>query len=244
MSHLLNQYASNRHLIMPAIGEGMALRLLNRNQLVPIYLSATLATQTLLGKTNQGLLTLSEYAKFLRDMRLTTNLPLIVDLQSGFGNPLNTYYAAQELERSGGDVLLLNDQHYPAHSEDQPATTNLADLLGKLRAAQDATSEGTEIWVKLEGLWEYGPTDILNRMQALTKAGADAIIIDHWQADQLTTIAAQKRTIPLLATWTPNCQMDAQIDAWLDTGLLIREAQRAQQVALAAFMGGIAYAQK
>lgn len=125
------------------------------------------------------MLTLSEYAKFLRDMRLKKNSLLIADLQSGFGNPLNTFYSAKELERSGGDILLLNDQTYPAHTTAEPITTTPEDLIGKLRAAKDALENpATQIWIKLEGIQSYGIDGIIQRIGYLAKAGADAIAID------------------------------------------------------------------
>lgn len=91
--------------LIPAAGDGNTFNLLTNSDTPAILLDATLATKTLLAEENPGLLTISEYAKFLRDMQLKKTTPLIADMQSGFGNPLNTFYAAQELERSGGDIL-------------------------------------------------------------------------------------------------------------------------------------------
>lgn len=74
--------------LIPAAGDGNTLNLLTNSEAPAILLDATLATKTLLAEENPGLLTISEYATFLRDMQLKKTAPLIADLQSGFGNPL------------------------------------------------------------------------------------------------------------------------------------------------------------
>ncbi|MEL1196520.1 isocitrate lyase, partial [Staphylococcus epidermidis] len=79
------------------------------------------------------------------------------DLQSGFGNPLNTYYTAQEFERSGANVLLISDQKSPAHTQGAPAITSDADFLGKIHAALDARDNpDTQIWGLMESLPTQG----------------------------------------------------------------------------------------
>lgn len=168
---LTNIFSNSTNQIVPAAGDGQTINALDEADFPAILLDGTLTTQTLLGENNQGLLSLSEYAKFLRDMHLKATSPLIADLQSGFGSPLNTYYAAQELERSGGSTLLLNDQLYPSHSIDQPQTTTPEDLLGKTRAAKDGLENPeTQLWIKLEGLWDYGITGAWQRISYLEKA--------------------------------------------------------------------------
>lgn len=245
-SSLIHTLASMDQPIIPAAGDGSTMALLNQADFPAIYLDGALTTQTLLAEDNQGLLTLSEYAKFLRDMQLKKNAPLIGDLQSGFGSPLNTYYAAQELERSGADIIILNDQTYPSRSTDRPATTTPADLLGKARAAQDGLeNEQTALWIKLEGLGNYGTAGILDRIHYLAKAGAQAIIIDHYQSDELAEIIASTPELPIMATWQPDTSLTSGITAWLDTGFIARKANQARQMALTDLKkGSIAYAEK
>lgn len=246
MMNLLHYLSTHPQTILPAAGDGTTFQLLNAGQAPAIYLDATLTTATLLAERNPGLLTISEYAKFVRDLQLKKTAPLIADLQSGFGNPLNTYYAAQELERSGSDILLLNDQTYPAHNEAQPATTTPADLLGKVRAAKDSfENPATQLWVKLDGLWDYGSAGAQQRIQYLAKAGADAIVLAHAETAVLQSLTATPQPLPLLATWTPATTMIDGISGWLDTGYLAQQAHQAQAAALHTLLkGDLAYAEK
>ncbi|MCT3391312.1 isocitrate lyase/phosphoenolpyruvate mutase family protein [Lentilactobacillus hilgardii] len=243
----LLDYLDNRpETIIPASGDGNTFKALSAQSFPAMLLDATLTSRNLIAEDSQGMLTLSEYAKFLRDMRLKKTGVLIADLQSGFGNPLNTYYAAKELERSGGDILLLNDQTYPAHTTAKPLTTTPEDLIGKLRAAKDSfENPDTRIWIKLEGIHSYGIEGIIERIQYLAKAGADAIAIDHYDGQQLRELTQMKLPLPLLATWQPGTEQIDGITGWLDKGYLSTVIQKAQNQAINFIkQGGLAYAEK
>ncbi|WP_054762365.1 hypothetical protein [Secundilactobacillus collinoides] len=62
--------------LIPAAGDGNTFNLLTNSDTPAILLDATLATKTLLAEENPGLLTISEYAKFLRDMQLKKDHPI------------------------------------------------------------------------------------------------------------------------------------------------------------------------
>ncbi len=203
---------------IPTFGSGRTLMHLNTTAADKLYLSAALATQTLLAQRDQGLLSCSEYAHHLRTLHIATDKRLIADCQSGFGNPLNTYYAAQELERSGGDILLISDQQYPAHTTDAPAITTDEDYLGKLQAALDARDNPqTEVWAHLEGLPTAGLDATLAKMTWLERLPIHAIVLDHWQIADLDAIAQHGSTLPLIATGTPGTHLPDTFAATLAT---------------------------
>lgn len=245
-NNLLTYLDQRPETIIPASGDGNTFKALSQEKFPAILLDGTLTSRNLIAEDSQGMLTLSEYAKFLRDMRLKKTGLLIADLQAGFGNPLNTYYAAKELERSGGDILLLNDQTYPAHTTAEPLTTTPEELIGKLRAAKDSLENpATQIWIKLEGLHSYGIEGLIQRIQYLAKAGADAITIDHYEPEQLTQLVQAKLPLPLLATWQPGTEQINGITGWLDKGYLSTVIKKAQSQAINFIkQGGLAYAEK
>lgn len=159
-------------------------------------------------------------------MRIKKKKQLIVDLQSGFGNPLNTYYAAKKLEKNGGDILLLNDQTYPSYTTEKPAVTTQEDLVGKVRASLDSfENPQTQLWVKLEGLHEYGIEGFKQRVRYTANAGAHAIVVSHYSPEELQILSAQHLEIPLLAVSTEKIQEDRPlVRGWLDQGRLVEKA--------------------
>ncbi|OYQ67262.1 isocitrate lyase/phosphoenolpyruvate mutase family protein [Aerococcus sp. 1KP-2016] len=223
--------------IIPACGDGHSFKLLSQSQAPAIFLSGQLTTDHLIAEGDQGLLSITEYKNYAFSLSLKKQQPLILDLQSGFGNPLNAYYAAKELERSGADIMLLSDQIYPAHHTDQPETTTAQDFIGKIRAALDGIENpDIQIWARLEGLHSYGIDGFYNRAQYAANAGASAIILDHYTDEDLHTLLAEELPLPLLATLKPN-QKPTRIDhdnfyGYLDLGYLDDQADKALKTAI------------
>lgn len=166
--------------IIPVAADAILLHQLERTTNTSVFVSARLLARQFTGQDNEGLLCLSEYANFLRNLRLTTSAELLADGQSGFGNALNTYYMACELARSGADRLVLNDQSFPAHSLTPQQPVSLLNFAGKLKAAQDGLKEkSTGLVVKLDGIQYYGISGIKERIKIAKKLGIASIIIGH-----------------------------------------------------------------
>lgn len=205
----------------PAFGSGLTLHQLKEAKAAGLFLSGSLTAEALLGIRDAGLLAASEYAAHLRRMRLQTDLPLIADLQSGFGNPMNTFYTAQEFERSGADALLISDQKSPAHTQGAPAITADSDFLGKIHAALDARDNpNTQIWALMESLPTQGIGETCDKLTWLDRLPISAIAIAHWTLPQLKALANTPHQKPLIATWRFDTPLIDGIDGWLDTGYL------------------------
>lgn len=151
-----------------------------------LFLAGSLVAQQLLGSQDAELLALSEYAQYLRYMSLATTRELWADAQSGFGNALNTYYAVQELARSGAAGIVLNDQRYPVHSQVSPV-----EFFGKLRAARDALAdEPITLVAELDGWATYGTDGLQERTAQAYKAGADLVLLGHCDDLELASLPA------------------------------------------------------
>lgn len=155
-----------------------------------IFISSRLLANRLIGQDDEGLLSLSEYAHFFRNMRLTTNVPLIADGQAGFGNPLNTYETAQELIRSGANYLVLNDQKYPSHSQTPNSPEDLVEFLGKIKACQDSLQAiDCQIILKFDGIAIYGLNGLEKRFKLAQKLGIKNLLVSHISQEQLLQLS-------------------------------------------------------
>ncbi|GAO99468.1 isocitrate lyase/phosphoenolpyruvate mutase family protein [Fructobacillus ficulneus] len=150
------------------------------------YLSGRQLANQLLGEDNEGLLSLSEYLNYFDYLRVLTNKTFILDGQSGFGNPLNTYNSIKKMENHGADIILLNDQQYPSHSRpDQQKPAELAELAGKLKAAIDAhDAENTDLWIKFDCWNQYSQTEKWERLELLSVLSLSDIVLNE-DADKL-----------------------------------------------------------
>jgi hypothetical protein len=68
---------------------------------------------TFLGKPDLALLTLTQLAEHVAAIRDVVDLPLLVDGDTGFGNPVNTHHTVRVLERAGASGIQLEDQTFP-----------------------------------------------------------------------------------------------------------------------------------
>lgn len=237
MTTVLKQLKKLASPIIPACGDGLTFQLLAQSKTPAIYLSGQLTTEHLIAEKDQGLLSITEYKNYAFGLSLKKDQALILDLQSGFGNPLNTYYAAKELERSGADIMILNDQKYPAHDTERPEITTSQDFIGKIRASLDAIENPQiELWTKLEGIHEYGIDGFIERAQYAANAGAHAIILDHYTSEQLETIIHTELPLPLLATLSTDQTALAIIAdnfyGYIDSGYLDQVSKAAQKEAI------------
>lgn len=143
------------------------------------FLSGSDLAWNLLGSHNEGLLAASEVAKQLSYLRMKTNKKLFVDAQSGFGNPLNTYFTVKELEHYGADVVLVNDQKYPSNTI-KPQKAQFYSFAGRVKAAVDANSQdGCKVWVKLDCFNDYGNDGLQKRLSTAAKLGATGALLNR-----------------------------------------------------------------
>lgn len=175
---------------IPVVSNALQIKAANLKNSPAALISARLISNYLLGEDNEGLLSLSEYGHLFRKLRLVSNLPLIADAQSGFGNALNAYKTAQELARSGADYLLLNDQKYPSHSQIPNAAENLPDFLGKIQAALDGIADSNcQLILKFEGPTFYGLSGLKERI-ALAQALKINFVLSRLTVPQLQQLQA------------------------------------------------------
>jgi phosphoenolpyruvate phosphomutase len=128
-----------------------------------------------------GLLTMTEFLNAAVGMRAACSLPIIADVDAGFGDVNVVRRMVQLYEASGIDAICIEDKQYPkrnsfrdGHQLEEPAV--FAQKIGVAKAAQ----RGTEFVVvaRLESLIaEAGMDDAVSRAELYHDAGADAVLI-------------------------------------------------------------------
>jgi 2-methylisocitrate lyase-like PEP mutase family enzyme len=168
------------------------------------YLSGASVAFTRLGRPDIGLTTLTEVADVVGNIRDRVALPLIVDGDDGFGNALNVQRTVRLFERRGASAIQLEDQAAPKRCGHLAGKRLIAtaDMVGKLRAAQDARQDGaTVIVARTDAIAVEGLDAGLERAAAYLEAGADVLFIEALQ-DRAQLAEAGRRfgaRVPLLA---------------------------------------------
>lgn len=141
----------------------------------------------LYGLPDMSLTTMTQHLDMVRAMAARTSLPVIADVDTGFGNAINVIHTVSEYERAGAAAIVIEDRTFPK-------TTSLAvdgrqDLLrveefqGKIEAAvATRTSPDFLIVARTEALIAgLGQAEALRRAAAYERAGADMILIHSKQ---------------------------------------------------------------
>jgi 2-methylisocitrate lyase-like PEP mutase family enzyme len=168
------------------------------------YLSGASISFSRLGRPDIGLTTLTEVADVVANIRQRIALPLIVDADTGFGNALNVQRSVRLLERMGASAIQLEDQQSPKRCGHLAGKTlvPVAEMCGKLRAAQEARSDPALVIVaRTDAVAVEGLEAGLARAEAYLAAGADVLFIEALET--LAQLAEAGRRfgarVPLLA---------------------------------------------
>lgn len=191
-----------RLVLAPGVYDAFTALLAEQAGFEALYLSGASIAYTRLGRPDIGLVTASEVADTLTNIRERVALPIIVDADTGFGNALNTIRTVRMFERAGASAIQLEDQLAPkrcGHLEGK-ALISAREMTGKIRAALD-TRKDALIVARTDAVAVEGLEPALERAALYAEAGADVLFIEALRSleDMKKTVALLGGKVPLLA---------------------------------------------
>lgn len=170
-----------------------------------LYLSGG-ALSASLGKPDIGLTTLDDLTHAVRSITAVSNLPLLVDADTGFGEAVNAAETVRRLENAGAAGCHLEDQVLPkrcGHLENKELVSREA-MCAKLKAAKGAkTNPDFLLMARTDAFALEGLDGAIKRAQSYLEAGADAIFPEGLTSTEtFATFAKAFPGTPLLANMT------------------------------------------
>ena len=169
--------ASGELLSFPGAFNPLSARLIQDKGFDGVYISGAVLSADL-GLPDIGLTTLTEVAGRTRQISRMTDLPTIVDADTGFGEPMNVARTVQELEDAGVAGLHIEDQVNPKRCGhlDGKSVVDEDTALKRIRAAVDGRRDRNLLIMARTDIRAIdGLSAAIDRAQALVDAGADAI---------------------------------------------------------------------
>nr|WP_235185679.1 methylisocitrate lyase [Candidatus Acidianus copahuensis] len=167
-----------------------------------VYLSGGAYTSSL-GLPDLGVISLTELEDVVKKIREVTEIPIIVDADTGFGGALNVYRTVRVLEKAGADAIQIEDQRMPkrcGHLEGKEVVPQ-EEMIQKIKAAVRARKDAMII-ARIDSRGVIGLEDAIDRAKAYLDAGADIIFPEALQSkDEFEKFAKEIRS-PLLANMT------------------------------------------
>jgi len=189
-------------LMVPGAHDPLAGLLAKRAGFEALYLSGA-ALSASKGFPDLGVLTMDELLTTARAIIRATDLPLIVDGDTGYGEALNILRLVRELEEAGAAAIHIEDQEMPkrcGHLEGKHLVP-VDEMVSRLRAALHARRE-MMIIARTDARGVTGMDDAIARGQAYAAAGADIIFPEGLQSAAEFAAFRQAIASPLMANMT------------------------------------------
>ncbi len=167
--------------LLPGGANALTARVIEDAGFSALYVTGAGIANTYLGMPDIGLTTATEIADHVWRIRDAVSIPLIVDADTGYGNPLNVQRAVRLLERAGAAAIQLEDQVFPkrcGHFEGKDVIP-AREMVMKIHAAVDARQRGsTRILARTDAHAIEGLSGALERAAMYREAGADLLFVE------------------------------------------------------------------
>jgi methylisocitrate lyase len=190
-------------IVLPGAYDALSARLAERAGFGAMFTTGFGLSASVLGQPDFGLLTMSETMDRVRHMCAAVSVPVVADMDTGYGNPLNVQRTVRECIAAGAAGIILEDQEWPkkcGHFEGKKVIP-AEDHVAKLRAAADARDRGDLIIIaRTDARAPLGLDEAIRRGRLYRDAGADVVFIEAPQSiDELRAVKAAIPDVPLFA---------------------------------------------
>ncbi|WP_314426680.1 methylisocitrate lyase [uncultured Microbacterium sp.] len=214
--------ASGELLRFPGAFNPLSARLIEQKGFDGVYISGAVLSADL-GLPDIGLTTLTEVAGRAKQIARMTDIPAIVDADTGFGEPMNVARTIQELEDAGLAGTHIEDQINPKRCGhlDGKSVVDENTAIKRIRAAADARrDENFLIMARTDIRAIEGLDAAIDRAKALVDAGADAVFPEAMRDLSEFAAMADALDVPILANMTEFGKSDLfTVDQLRDAGV-------------------------
>lgn len=221
-SEFRGRLASGPPVLAPVCLDPLSARLIERLGFEAAYLSGGALGFQL--AVSEALLTTTEVAAVARQITARSQVPLIVDIGVGFGDPLHTTRAIWEMEAAGAAAVELEDQVAPKrahHHRGVEHLISLPEMVEKVEAAVAARRDPDLLIIaRTAAVRHEGFEPALERARAYAAAGADLLML-FGESEQHLRRAGRELPAPLAlmgaaGRWSEQQLTDAHCQIFID----------------------------
>lgn len=187
---------------IPGTHDGMAALIAKKIGFQALYLSGGAYTASR-GLPDLGIVTSTEVAERAKDIVRASNLPVLVDIDTGFGGVLNAARTAREMVEAGVAAVQIEDQQLPkkcGHLNGKQLVLK-EEMAQKVRAIKEVAPTLIVV-ARTDARAVEGMESAIERAKFYVEAGADAIFPEALESEVEFRKFAQALDVPLLANMT------------------------------------------
>jgi methylisocitrate lyase len=189
--------AQPKILVVPGIYDCLSAKIAENLGFDAVFTSGFGIAASTLGLPDYGFLTATEMLNSVSRINDALRIPLVADLDTGYGNPLNVMRTVQEVVKNNIAGIILEDQEAPkkcGHFEGK-RVISMAEQIQKIKAARSASGDHNLVIIaRTDARAVFGLDEAINRGKAYFQAGADIIFIEAPQS--LSDLEAIAKAIP------------------------------------------------
>ncbi|KAA0012919.1 isocitrate lyase/PEP mutase family protein [Billgrantia pellis] len=166
------------------------------------YITGSGVSMSALGAPDIGVISFAEVAERARRIADVVEIPIICDVDTGYGGPLNVVRTVRELERAGVSAMQIEDQTWPKKCGHELGRklVDITEMEGRIKAAVDARDDAdVMIIARTDARTGHGLAEALDRAMAYREAGADIIFVESPESQAEMRQINQRLQCPTLA---------------------------------------------
>lgn len=194
-------------IVLPGVFDALSAKIAQHVGFEAMFQTGYGSAASLLGLPDFGFLNAGENIDNARRIIRAVDVPVIVDVDTGYGNPLTVWKLVGDLIANGGAGIFLEDQVWPkrcGHMRGKDVISS-DDYIQKLRAAvaSSANNEFT-IVARTDARAPLGLDEAIDRGKRYYKEGADVVFVEAPQSEEELREIPKKIDAPLLANMIEN----------------------------------------
>lgn len=180
-------------LVLPGVFDGFSTRLVAKMGYPAAFITGSGVSESRLGQPDLGIMGLDENVAAARAISACTDMLLLADADTGYGNAVNVHHTVRAFEQAGVAGVMLEDQVWPKRCGHMKGKEVIPadEMVQKVRAAADARRDPHfVIKSRTDVLATHGVAEAIRRLNLYAEAGADLLFADAaLSAQDIGTIA-------------------------------------------------------
>ncbi len=170
-----------------------------------LYLSGGGVANASYGLPDLGMTSMNDVLADVRRITAASELPLLVDIDTGWGGAFNIGRSVREMIRAGAAAVHIEDQVAAKRCGHRPnkAIVSAEEMCDRIKAAVDAkTDDAFVLMARTDALAAHGIDAVVERVARFQEAGADAIFAEAMTDLEMYARIVQAVDVPVLANLT------------------------------------------
>lgn len=190
---------SHAPVVAPGVFDPMTAKILAAEGFSALYAGGSAISVMVYGRPDLGLTSLSERTDAVARITEATELPLMVDADTGFGGPLTLRLCVRQFEQAGAAGLHIEDEADKSTHDFGSNAASIEVMTDRIKIALDArTDPDFQIFARCNTLRSHGLDETLARAHAYLEAGADGLFVLGMTPEEVESVAREFPNVPQL----------------------------------------------